>query len=68
MEKDDKNQLDIDDCLIINAKKVAVENEGHPYLGDVNWPSMVLDMVRIIERLKAEKEELRQAVLRNAKE
>ncbi len=64
----EKSQMDIDDCLLENAKKIAVENDGHPYLGDVNWPKMVLDMVRIIERLKAEKEELRQAVLRTAKE
>lgn len=68
MDKDEKNQLDIDDCLVINAKKVALENDGHPYIGDTNWPKMVLDMIRIIDRLKAEKEELRQAVLRNAKE
>lgn len=60
--------MDIDDCLIENARKVARENDGHPYLGDVNWPRIVLDMVRIIDRLKTEKEELRQAVLRTAKE
>ena len=67
-DSDAASQMSIDDCLVENAKKVALENEGHPFLGDTNWPLMVLDMIRIIDRLKQEKEELRQAVLRTAKE
>lgn len=67
MEQSDKNQMDIDDCLIHDAKKAANEADGHPYLGPVDWPKMVLDMIRIIDRLKKEKEELRESILRNAK-
>lgn len=64
MEKED--QLDIDDCLIHDARKAANEADGHPYLGPVDWPKMVLDMIRIIERLKKEKEDLRESLLRTA--
>lgn len=65
--ENDKNQMDIDDCLIENARKVAKDADGHPYIGETNWPLMILDMIRIIERLRKEKEELRESLLRNAK-
>jgi hypothetical protein len=62
----DANQLDIDDCLIENARKIATRFQ--PGDDEVNWKDMVLDMVRIIDRLKLEKEELREAVHRQVKE
>lgn len=67
MTVDSKTQMDIDECLIENARAEALDKDGHPYLGDVNWPKMVLDMIRIIERLKVEKGELLEAVHRQNK-
>lgn len=64
----DQQQMDIDDCLVENARKVSESMNGKPYIGDVNFPKMVGDLVRIIDLLKKDKEELREALLRNAKE
>lgn len=59
-------QMDIDDCLVENAKKISAS--WKPGDDPVDWPAMVQDMLRIIGQLKSRNEELREAVLRTAKE
>jgi hypothetical protein len=56
--------MDIDACLIEAYRRKAVEVDGHPYIGSFDWPAAILDLIRMVEALQKEKEELRQAVIR----
>src|SRR6516225_9422866 len=58
------SQMDIDACLIEAYRRKAKDSEGHPYMGDFDWPAAILDLIRMVEALQKEKEELRQAVIR----
>lgn len=60
MEKAD-TQMDIDDCLVEDTRKKL-----QTYSFDPQVAPIIQDLVRIIDQLKKEKEELREAVLRNA--
>lgn len=66
MTRGDKmeQQMDIDQCLIENARKNAIDSLGVPFFGAFNWAESILDLIRIIEGLEKEKELFRAAVIR----
>lgn len=57
----------MDDVLIEQYRKAALEADGHPFIGSFDWARAILDLIRAMNELKEANRKLTEGLQRQVK-